>query len=74
MGARSDRSEFGHPQAGEGLFMKLDQDLVSPASRQAAENASDCRVENHGLTNLRRVYWNLPTAALYEEASFAPRV
>ena len=25
-------------------------------------------LENHGLTNLRRVYWNLPAPALYEEA------
>ena len=25
-------------------------------------------LEHHGLTNLRRVYWNLPAAALYEEA------
>ena len=25
-------------------------------------------LEHHGLTNLRRVYWNLPAPALYEEA------
>lgn len=50
--------------------MKLYLDLYSPAYKQAAENASEYGLENHGLTNLRRVYWNLPTAALYEEAVF----
>jgi phosphoenolpyruvate carboxykinase (ATP) len=50
--------------------MKLYLDLFSPASQQASANASQYGLENHGLTNLRRVYWNLPTAALYEEAVF----
>ncbi len=50
--------------------MKLYLDLFSPASQQAAANAGQYGLENHGLTNLRRVYWNLPTAALYEEAVF----
>ena len=31
---------------------------------------SDYSLENHGLTNLRNVYWNLATEALYEEAIF----
>ena len=50
--------------------MRLYLDLYSPASAQAGENASQYGLENHGLTHLRRVYWNLPTAALYEEAIF----
>jgi len=31
---------------------------------------SDYGLENHGLTNLRKVYWNLPPEALYEEITF----
>jgi ATP-dependent phosphoenolpyruvate carboxykinase len=27
-------------------------------------------LQNHGLVNLRRAYWNLPTPALYEESIF----
>jgi phosphoenolpyruvate carboxykinase (ATP) len=27
-------------------------------------------LENHGITNLRMAYWNLPTEALYEEIAF----
>jgi len=50
--------------------MNVYQDIPSPAQKQAGENASAFGVQNHGLTNLRRVYWNLPTPALYEEAVF----
>ncbi len=50
--------------------MNLYIDIPSPAMKQATENASVFGVNNHGLTNLHRVYWNLPTPALYEEAVF----
>ena len=42
----------------------------TPATKQAQELASDYRLKNHGLVHLERVFWNLPTAALYEEAVF----
>jgi phosphoenolpyruvate carboxykinase (ATP) len=50
--------------------MNIYSDIPSPAAKQAAENASIFGVNNHGLTNLHRVYWNLPVPALYEEAIF----
>jgi phosphoenolpyruvate carboxykinase (ATP) len=50
--------------------MNLYLDIPSPASKQALENASIFGVNNHGLANLHKVYWNLPTSALYEEAVF----
>jgi len=45
-------------------------DFPTPASRQAGEFASQFKLANHGLINLKRVYWNLPEPALYEEAVF----
>ena len=45
-------------------------DLVSPAQAEAGKLASSYGLGNHGLSNLHRVYWNLPTAALYEEIVF----
>lgn len=42
----------------------------TPASKEAKEFAADFGLENHGLTYLDRVYWNLPDEALYEEAIF----
>jgi phosphoenolpyruvate carboxykinase (ATP) len=42
----------------------------TPAIKHAADLASDYRLKNHGLAYLDRVYWNLPTSALYEEAVF----
>jgi phosphoenolpyruvate carboxykinase (ATP) len=45
-------------------------DIKSPAEGQASNRKSDFGLENHGLTNLNKVYWNLPTEALYEEAIF----
>jgi len=45
-------------------------DIKSPAEGQAAARKSDFGLENHGLSNLNKVYWNLPTEALYEEAVF----
>ena len=50
--------------------MNLYLDIPSPAAKIAAENASRFGVQNHGLINPHRVYWNLTTPALYEEAVF----
>jgi phosphoenolpyruvate carboxykinase (ATP) len=45
-------------------------EIPTPATKQAGVWASSFGLENHGLSRLHRVYWNLPTAALYEEAIF----
>ncbi len=45
-------------------------DIRTPAEQQASALRSDYGLEHHGLTNLRKVYWNLPSEALYEEAIF----
>lgn len=45
-------------------------DIKTPAESQAAARKSDYGLENHGLLNLNKVYWNLPIEALYEEAIF----
>jgi phosphoenolpyruvate carboxykinase (ATP) len=42
----------------------------TPASQHSGEFASDFKLANHGLQFLDRVYWNLPTSALIEEAVF----
>ncbi len=44
--------------------------IKSPAQKEAQVLRSDYGLENHGLTNLNNVYWNLPTASLYEEFTF----
>ncbi len=44
--------------------------IKTPAEAQAAALKSDYGIDNLGLSNLRKVYWNLPTEALYEEAIF----
>jgi phosphoenolpyruvate carboxykinase (ATP) len=44
--------------------------IKTPADAQADSRKSDYGLENHGLTNLRKAYWNLPVEALYEEAIF----
>jgi phosphoenolpyruvate carboxykinase (ATP) len=44
--------------------------LKTPSQAHAGELASDFGLDNHGLTNLRCVYWNLPVEALYEEIVF----
>jgi len=44
--------------------------IVTPAQGEAQALKSDYGLENHGLSNLRMAYWNLPTEALYEEISF----
>jgi len=42
----------------------------TPALGEASVLASSFGLENHGLTHLGTVYWNLPDAPLYEEAVF----
>ena len=42
----------------------------TPATRQAKDLKADFGLKHHGLVHLDRVFWNLPTAALYEEAVF----
>ena len=44
--------------------------MESPATKEAARLASSFGLVNHGLIKLNRVFWNLPTSALYEEAVF----
>lgn len=44
--------------------------IKTPAQSEANVLRSDYGLENHGLTNLNIVYWNLPTEALYEEITF----
>ena len=60
----------GRPKTGEGLAMNPYLDLPSPAQPEAGKLAAIYGLQNHGLTNLHRVYWNLPTASLYEEIVF----
>ena len=50
--------------------MNIYTDIPSPAMKEAGMAASAYGLQNHGLMNLRRVYWNLPEPALYEEAVF----
>jgi phosphoenolpyruvate carboxykinase (ATP) len=44
--------------------------IKTPAEGQADALKSDYGLANFGLTNLRKVYWNLPPEALYEEIIF----
>ena len=44
--------------------------IKTPAEAQADAIKSDFGLENLGLLNLRKIYWNLPTEALYEEIIF----
>jgi phosphoenolpyruvate carboxykinase (ATP) len=44
--------------------------IKTPAEAQADAIKCDFGLENIGLVNLRKVYWNLPTEALYEEIIF----
>ena len=44
--------------------------IKTPAQNEATALKSDYGLENHGITNLRMAYWNLPTEALYEEIAF----
>ena len=45
-------------------------DIKTPAAAQASALKADFGIENLGLSNLGKVFWNLPTEALYEEAIF----
>jgi phosphoenolpyruvate carboxykinase (ATP) len=45
-------------------------EIATPATQQAQTVKSDFGLENLGITNLHRAYWNLPTEALYEEIVF----
>jgi phosphoenolpyruvate carboxykinase (ATP) len=45
-------------------------DIKTPAEAQAGVYKPDFNLEHQGLFNLRKVYWNLPVEALYEEAIF----
>ena len=44
--------------------------IRTPAQLQAEAIKSDYGLENHGLSNLHKIYWNLPAEALYEEIAF----
>jgi phosphoenolpyruvate carboxykinase (ATP) len=44
--------------------------IKTPTEGQAGSNRGDYGLENLGLANLHKVYWNLPTEALYEESIF----
>jgi phosphoenolpyruvate carboxykinase (ATP) len=44
--------------------------IKTPAEAQAEATKCDYGLENIGLLNLRKVYWNLTTEALYEETIF----
>lgn len=44
--------------------------IKTPAETIAQTRKADYNLSNHGVTNLRLGYWNLPTEALVEEASF----
>lgn len=45
-------------------------EFPTPTQGHAGDLASDFKLKNHGLQFLDRVYWNLPTPALVEEAVF----
>jgi phosphoenolpyruvate carboxykinase (ATP) len=42
----------------------------TPATKQAEEFKSNYGLQNHGLVYIDRIFWNLPTEALVEEAVF----
>ena len=44
--------------------------IKTPAEGEAKALKSDYGLDNHGISNLRMSYWNLPSEALYEEISF----
>ncbi len=44
--------------------------IKTPAESQADAVKNDYTLDNIGLTFLRKIYWNLPTEALYEEIIF----
>ena len=44
--------------------------IKTPAEEQAGSVRGDYGLDNLGLSNLRKAYWNLPMEALYEESVF----
>ncbi len=44
--------------------------IKTPAQGEASALKSDYGLDNHGITNYRLAYWNLPIEALYEEITF----
>jgi len=44
--------------------------IKTPTEKEAGVLKSDYGLDNHGLTNLRKIYWNIPTEGLIEEAVF----
>ncbi|MGE5463573.1 MAG: phosphoenolpyruvate carboxykinase (ATP), partial [Syntrophothermus sp.] len=44
--------------------------IKTPAESVAQARKADYNLSNHGISNLRLAYWNLPTETLYEEAVF----
>ena len=45
-------------------------DIKTPAQGQSDDLKCDYGLDSLGLVNLNRVYWNLPSEALYEEVIF----
>ncbi|MCG6962909.1 MAG: phosphoenolpyruvate carboxykinase (ATP) [Acidobacteria bacterium] len=45
-------------------------EFSTPATPQAKDLKADLGLSSQGLMHLDRVFWNLPTPALYEEATF----
>jgi phosphoenolpyruvate carboxykinase (ATP) len=44
--------------------------IKTPAESVAQTRKADYNLSNHGISNLRLAYWNLPVESLYEEAVF----
>ncbi|MFM8876934.1 MAG: phosphoenolpyruvate carboxykinase (ATP), partial [Anaerolineae bacterium] len=44
--------------------------IKTPAEATAQVRKADYNLSNNGIGNLRLAYWNLPTEALVEEATF----
>lgn len=44
--------------------------IKTPTEKEASVLKSDYGLDNHGLSNLRKIYWNIPTEGLIEEAVF----
>ncbi len=44
--------------------------IKTPTENEAKALKSDYGLDNHGISNLRMSYWNLPTESLYEEVAF----
>ncbi len=78
LGARpggAERDLHRRPPHGEGLAMSYQPARTSRRPRRPGGGArrADFGLANHGLTNLRCAYWNLPPEALYEEIAFRAR-